>query len=101
MLLALEHFVSMYGSKINSHSKLFLNRSFNQHNWEEVKTTSKLHEIICQEHEHRNGHRIIGSCLKLRVALGYATKNTIANKLDGYFENEEEIKEMTYQSPQT
>ena len=75
-----------YKGKIGITSKLFCNQRYNEHSWNPIESTDQLHNIIMTEHGTKG--RIVGSSLKLRMAIGYTTKDAINDENSQYFVEE-------------
>ena len=78
--------MSDYRENVLPVSKIYANARYNKHAFSEIGSTKALHQLIITEHEIKN--RIVGSSLKLKIALGYISRNTIADSQDGYFDSE-------------
>ena len=88
MTLALNQEPDIFSGKISSYSKLYINQSYTQNAWKEVKSTDQLNKIILEEHGKKN--RLTGEgSLKLKVSLGYNRNvNPIIDSLNEYFDVE-------------
>ena len=76
-----------YRKNVSAASKVFTNVRYNEHAWKEIGSTRELHDLVISEHEIKN--RIVGKSLKIKIALGYNSRNALVDSQDEYFTSAE------------